>query len=161
MMKTRTVEITVGALMICAIASFLMLAIQVSGLNNIFKKDDGYILTSQFSNIGGLKVRSQVSIAGVNVGRVHAINLDKDNYHANVVMMIEPNIQLPEDTQASILTAGLLGDNYVGLSPGFSKEILKKGGVIPLEQTESALVLEQLISKFVAGNASNSSKPNR
>ncbi len=161
MMKMRTVEITVGALMIAGILSLLMLALQVSGLSNFFREEPGYKVKAEFSNIGSLKVRAKVSIGGVVVGRVTEIGLESDTFNAVVWMAIDPKRvnNLPIDTHASILTAGLLGDNYISLTPGFSEtQFLKEGDIIPLGSTDSAVILEQLISKFLAGQASTNNK---
>ncbi|MDB6095735.1 MAG: organic solvent transporter substrate-binding protein [Francisellaceae bacterium] len=155
-MKIRTLEISVGLFVLLAIGSLLMLALQVSGLN-FAKKTEGYTLKAEFSNIGGLKVRSKVAIAGVTIGRVTQIDLDPVSFNASVVMSIDKKENhIPEDSRAAILTAGLLGDNYIGLFPGFDNDaFLKDGSNIPLENTDSAIVLEQLISKFVSGQASS------
>lgn len=160
-MKIRTVELTVGAFMVVGIAAFLMLALKVSGLGHLFKEDPGYKVQAEFSNIGGLKVRAKVSVAGVVVGRVAKITLEPQTYNANVEFTINPERidKLPSDTRASIMTSGLLGDNYIGLTPGFDDaNALKEGSVIPATNTDSAVVLEQLISKFVAGQASKDGK---
>lgn len=156
-MKMRTVEITVGALMLAGIVSLLMLALQVSGLSNFFREEPGYRVKAEFSNIGGLKIRAKVSIGGVVVGRVTKIELEPKTFNASVIMAIDPKwvSHLPEDTRASVLTAGLLGDNYIGLTPGFDDEsFLKEGSVIPVSNTDSAVILEQLISKFLAQSSS-------
>ncbi len=160
-MKMRTVEITVGAFVVAGILSLLMLALQVSGLNYFFREEPGYKIKVEFTNIGSLKVRGKVSLAGVVVGRVVKIGLEPKSFNAVVWISIDPNrIQnLPIDTRASILTAGLLGDNYISLTPGFSEtEFLKEGDVIQPGSTDSAVILEQLISKFLAGQASGSNK---
>ncbi len=162
MMKMRTVEITVGAFMIAGIASLLMLALQVSGLNNFFREEPGYKVKAEFANIGSLKVKAKVSLGGVAVGRVVQIALEPQTFNAEVWMSIDPKRveNLPIDTRASILTAGLLGDNYISLTPGFSEtEFLKEGDVIPMGSTDSAVILEQLISKFLAGQASSNKNP--
>lgn len=156
-MKMRTAEITVGALMISGILSLLMLALQVSGLSHFYNQESGYKVKVEFNNIGSLKVRAKVSIGGVMVGRVVKIALDPKTYNANVWMSIDPSRvdKLPLDTRASILTAGLLGDNYISLTPGFDDtQFLKEGGVIDENSTDSAVIVEQLISKFLAGQAS-------
>lgn len=157
-MKMRTVEITVGAFMIAAILALLMLALQVSGLGDFFREDAGYKIKAEFSNIGGLKPRAKVSIAGVVVGRVISIVLEPKSFNAEALIAIDPdktNGPLPIDTRASIMTSGLLGDNYIALTPGFSEaEFLKNNSVISLDNTDSAIVLEQLISKFVANQVS-------
>lgn len=157
-MKIKTVELTVGLFMIAGIVSLLMLAVQVSGLSNILKTESGYKVTVEFANIGGLKVRAKVSLGGVVVGRVVSIALEPKTFNASVVMTIDPARvgSLPNDTRASILTAGLLGDSYIGLTPGFNDtEFLKAGDVIPVENTDSAIILENLVSKFLAGKVSN------
>lgn len=151
-MKLRTVEITVGVFIILGIMSLLMLALQVSGLNHFFKTENGYQVKAEFSNIGGLKARAKVSVAGVVVGRVTKIQLEPSSFNATVWMVIDPKRvdHLPSDTRASILTAGLLGDNYISLTPGFSENPLKEGGFISVMDTDSAIVLEQLVSRFLA-----------
>ncbi len=158
-MKMKTVEISVGAFMVAGIAALLMLALQVSGMGNFFQKESGYQVRAAFSNIGGLKVRAKVSVAGVVVGRVVSVVLDPTSFDAEVIMIIDPKRlggKLPVDTRASIMTAGLLGDNYIALSPGFSeKNFLQEGSVITVDNTDSAVVLEQLISKFVANQVSS------
>lgn len=158
MIKMRTVEIAVGALIIAGIASLLMLALQVSGLTTLFKTENGYKVDAHFENIGGLKVRAKVSVAGVVVGRVTAITLDPQSFNAKVTLFLENGRcdKFPSDTQASILTTGLLGDNYITLTPGFNEEEhLKAGSVIPVENTHSALILEKLISRFLANQVSS------
>jgi len=156
-MKLRAVELTVGAFMIAGILSLLMLALQVSGLGHLFHEEPGYRVHAEFSNIGGLKVRAKVSVAGVVVGRVEKIILQPETYYAKVIFTINPNRieKVPGDSRASIMTSGLLGDNYIALTPGFDDtNLLKEGSVIPVTNTDSAVVLEQLISKFVANQAS-------
>lgn len=158
-MRRRAVESAVGLFLIAGIVSLLVLALQVSGLSNLFETDNGYKIKAEFTNLGGLKTRAKVSLAGVVVGRVLHIALEPDSFYATVTISIDPRrVQnLPEDTRASILTAGLLGDNYIGLTPGFSTTaFLKEGSIIPAENTDSAVVLEQLIAKFVAGQANKS-----
>jgi phospholipid/cholesterol/gamma-HCH transport system substrate-binding protein len=158
-MKLRTVEITVGAFMIIGILCLLMLAIQVSGLSNFVKEEPGYRVRAEFTNIGSLKVRAKVTIAGVAVGRVVKIQLEPDTYNATVWLALDPKrlSKLPTDTRASILTAGLLGDNYISLTPGFSESFLKEGDIISINDTDSAIILEQLVSKFLANQLSSKS----
>ncbi len=160
-MKLRTVEITVGLLVIAGVLSLLMLAVQVSGLGSFTREAPGYKIKAEFSNIGGLKVRARISVAGVVVGRVVHIELDPQTFNAIVLMSLDPKAvaKLPVDSRASILTAGLLGDNYISLTAGFNdNEYLKEGDIISVSNTDSAVVLEQLISKFLAGQASSGSK---
>ena len=160
-MKMRTVEMTVGAFMVAGILSLLMLALQVSGLNHFFSEEPGYRVKVEFANIGSLKVRGKVSLGGVVIGRVVKITLEPETFNAEVWMAIDPKRvdKLPIDSRASILTAGLLGDNYISITPGFSEtQFLKEGDVIPMGSTDSAVILEQLISKFLAGQASGNNK---
>jgi len=146
----RTVEISVGLFIIISVIAFVVLAMQVSGLSNLYEDKTGYIVRAEFTNIGGLKTRGKVVMAGVSIGRVISVALDPDSYDAIVTMRIDNKINtIPDDTRASILTAGLLGDNFIGLAPGFSDEYLMEGSLIPIENTDEALMLEKLISKFV------------
>ena len=151
MHTSRTVEIVVGAFVALGLAALFMLAMKVSNLSS-FTDDDGYAVTARFENIGGLKVRSPVSVAGVRVGRVEEIGFDNTTFEAVVKMNISTQYnQLPEDTFASIFTAGLLGEQYIGLEPGGSEKLLKDGSVI--RQTQSAIVLEQIIGQFLYSKA--------
>lgn len=152
-MKTRTVEIWVGFFVVLGMASLLMLALQVSGLSSFYTNDNGYKLTAIFQNIGGLKVRSKVTLGGVKIGRVTAIVLQQNEYKEYqpvVEMTISSTVKnLPKDSTAKILTAGLLGDNYIGIEPGHDDKFLENGDMITL--TSQALLLEELISKFAVG----------
>lgn len=160
-MTTRIVEITVGFFVLLGILALAILAIQVSGLTNFCQKGSYYEITADFENIGGLKVRSKVTMNGVKVGWVSAITLYEKKtpngslFAARTRLSLNKKLDIPEDAHASIYTAGLLGDNYIALEPGFSEQVLKKGGHIPLENTHSAVILENLISKLVANKASN------
>ncbi len=152
----RTVEITVGLFLIAGILSLLMLSLQVSGLSHFLREEPGYKIKADFANIGGLKIRGRVTLAGVVIGRVSHIELEPQSFNATVTLTINPKVTyLPLDTRASIQTAGLLGDNYISLTPGFDQHaFLKEGDVIPAENTDSAIVLENLVSQFLAGQAS-------
>lgn len=159
-MKMRTMELTVGAFVFLGILSLLMLAIQVSGLGNLFKEERGYKVHADFTNVGALKNRAKVSIGGVVVGRVVNIDLEPNTFNARVTFKIYPSriALLPSDSRASIMTAGLLGDSFISITPGFDDAFpLKEGSIIPVENTDSAIAFEQLISKFVAGQATASS----
>ncbi len=146
-MQEKTVEIAVGLLIIVGVVALLMLAIKVSGLSPHLKKP-GYHVTASFETIGNLKRRSAVTIAGVKVGEVSNIKLDPKTYMADVTMAINPDINdIPTDTSASILTAGLLGANYISLTPGFDDTYLTNNSTI--EQTNPALILENLIGQLV------------
>lgn len=156
MAQKRAVELGVGLFVAAGIAALLMLALKVSNMSN-FSSADGYNVTARFENIGGLKVRSPVTVAGVRVGRVTSIELDDTDYEAVVHLRIESSYsKLPTDSTASILTSGVLGENYVGLEAGADESYLKDGGEVKL--TQSAIVLEQLIGQFLFNKASGNEK---
>lgn len=151
MMQKKSTEITVGMFVAIGLAALFVLAMKVSNLGD-FTEETGYQLTAEFENIGGLKVRSPVTMSGVRVGRVAAIKLDPTTYNANVTLnMYSQYDNIPLDTSASIYTAGLLGEQYVGLVAGAEDEFLQDGDVIDL--TQSALVLEQVIGQFLFSKA--------
>lgn len=153
-MKTRIVEILVGLFLVLGIVALLVLALQVSGLTNFFEGKTGYDIRAEFSNIGGLKAKAKVVVAGVGVGRITEIHLNPKTFEASVTLRIDDKFrELPLDSKASILTSGLLGDNYIELTPGFEEDYLEDGSVIPVENTDSALLLEKLISKFMTQKA--------
>lgn len=146
-MQIKNVEIMVGIFVAAGIAALFMLAMKVSNLSS-FAEGGGYTLTARFENIGGLKPRSPVRIGGVRIGRIAAIDYDSDAYEAVVSMMIDDRYrQLPVDTSASIYTAGLLGEQYIGLEPGGEQEYFKDGDEI--QETQSALVLERMIGQYM------------
>lgn len=147
MIKRQTVELWVGLFVLVGIAALLMMAIKVSGLQTSFKPTQGYQVKAYFDNIGGLKTRAKVTAAGVNVGRVQAIYFDEATYRAEVVLYIFKGFTFPADSSASILTSGLIGDNYISLTPGAEEMELANGDTI--EETHSALVLERLIGQFL------------
>ena len=150
-MNTRNTEILVGLFIAAGLAALFMLAMKVSNLST-YGGDEGYVISASFDNIGGLKVRSLVSASGVRVGQVVSIEYDSDGYEAHVTMSIDPQYdKFPIDTAASIMTSGLLGEQYVGLQPGAEEEYLKAGSKIEL--TQSALVLEQIIGQFLYSKA--------
>lgn len=147
MMRNRWLELSVGIFMIAALCGLFFLACRVSGLTHM-SGGDYYTLRADFDNIGGLKVRAPVSVSGVKVGQVVAIALDPQTYRAEVLMHINDHFKdLPLDTTASILTQGLLGSNYISLSPGFEQQLLKNNGQI--QTTHSALILENLIGQLM------------
>ncbi len=151
-MHNRTLEIGVGIFVALGLAALLMLAMKVSNLGAL-TADGGYELQARFDNIGGLKVRSPVTMAGVRIGRVAEISFDNETYEAVARMTIEPQYnRLPKDTSASIFTAGLLGEQYVGLEPGGEEAFLEAGDEIRM--TQSAVVLEQIIGQFLYSKAS-------
>ena len=141
------IEILVGAFMAAGFIALFFLAMKVSNLNADVG-GVGYRISARFENVGSLKVRAPVAMAGVRVGRVEAIDFDKNRYEAVVTLRIDPRFDtIPDDTIASIFTSGLLGEQYIGLAPGGSEDYLAEGG--SLTQTQSALVLEQMIGQFL------------
>lgn len=156
-MNTRTVEIGVGLFVAFGLAALFMLAMKVSNLGTLGGGGDSYTITAAFENIGGLKVRSPVTVSGVRIGRVDSINYDSRSFEAVVTLRIDAEYNsFPEDTSASIFTAGLLGEQYVSLEPGGSMENLTEGSRILL--TQSALVMEQIIGQFLYSTAARSDK---
>lgn len=152
-MNTGRVELTVGLFVALGMAALFMLAMHVSNLHSFVASGDSYVITAPFENIGGLKVRSPVTVSGVRVGRVDAIEYDIDSYAAVVSLRIDSTYdRFPKDTSASIFTSGLLGEQYIALEPGGSLENLVNGDRIQL--TQSALVLEQVIGQFLYNIAS-------
>lgn len=151
MRQKKSTEVTVGLFVILGFAALFFLSMKVSNLTS-FNDEQGYQVTAEFENVGGLKARSPVTLAGVRIGRVESINLDPDTYNANVVLNLYSSFDtLPTDTAASIYTAGLLGEQYIGLEAGAEEEFLKDGDVIEL--TQPALVLEQVIGQFLFSKA--------
>lgn len=151
MMQNKSTEIIVGMFVAVGIAALFMLAMKVSNLGDYSDKA-GYQVTADFQNIGGLKVRAPVTMAGVRVGRVADIKLDPVTYNAEVTIdMYSQYDNIPLDTSASIYTAGLLGEQYIGLEAGAEEEFLQSGDVIFL--TQPALVLEQVIGQFLYSKA--------
>jgi len=151
MENSRTVQIWVGLFVALGMAALFVLAMKVSNIS-AFNTGQGYLLKANFENIGGLKVKSPITMAGVVIGRVSSIDFDKNIYEAVVSMNIEPRYDnIPEDTTASIFTAGLLGEQYIGLEPGGSEDVMKEGDVFKL--TQSAVVLEKLIGQFLVSKA--------
>ncbi|KKO46275.1 toluene ABC transporter substrate-binding protein [Arsukibacterium ikkense] len=149
-MTTRKIEILVGAFIVLAIAAFLMLALKVANAG-VTGSGQSYVLYAKFDNIGGLKVRSPIKVGGVVIGRVASIDLDTVYYTPVVKMEInEKYSNFPETSSVAILTSGLLGEQYLGLQPGFideTVEILANGDSI--QDTRSAIVLEELIGQFL------------
>lgn len=145
--SSRKVEILVGAFFILGLLAFLALVMKVSNLTSL-TSDKGYTVTASFENVGGLRSRAKVTLSGVTIGRVTEISYDKITFQARVKMTINEDINyLPEDTQASIYTAGLLGEQYISLEPGAEDAVLKDGSNMDL--TQSALVLEEIIGKLL------------
>ena len=150
-MQRRTLELGVGVFVALGLAALTFLAFRVGNLSDS-DSGGGYRLKARFDNIGGLKVKAPVTVAGVRVGRVSDIGFDSQDFQAVVTLTIDPRYNaLPKDTGASILTAGLLGEQYIGLEPGGAPEPLREGDELKL--TQSALVLEQIIGQFLYSKA--------
>lgn len=152
-MTTRFMEIAVGLFVAIGAAALFMLAMNVSNLATSSSKD-GYYITAYFENIGGLKVRSAITVSGVKVGQVSEIAYDADRLQAKVTLRLDSEHDyFSIDTAASIYTAGLLGEQYVALEPGAEDDTLKDGDEV--EFTQSAVVLEEIISKFISSSVSS------
>lgn len=150
-MQRTTLDLWVGIFVIVGVGALMMLSLKVGNLN-INSSTQSYILTGHFENIGGLKVRAPVKSAGVVVGRVTNIQFNPQTYDAVVTMAMDSSFSFPKDTFASILTSGLLGEQYIGLSAGGDEVMLKDGDNIM--KTNSAMVLEELIGRFLFNKAS-------
>ena len=154
MRSTRSLEVGTGLFVLLGFAALAFLTTQLpsSGFK-LGGAKAGYHVTAKFDNIGDLKSGSPVTMAGVRIGRVESIQFDPKDFKAAVVLRIDEQFkEIPEDSDASIQTAGLLGGKYVGIGPGGSETFLKQGGQI--EFTQSAIVLESLVNKFFANMAS-------
>ena len=149
-MGKRSIETLVGFFVLLGMAGLVFLALKAANLGNV-GGGDTYTLKANFDNIGGLKVRAPIRTAGVTVGRVTSIELDGKTFQGVVSMEIARSYQFPKDSAAKILTAGLLGDQYIGLEPGGDDANLVAGD--RLLQTQSAVVLEHLIGQFHSGKA--------
>lgn len=146
-MGQRTVETLVGLFVAAGIGALVILAVQVSNLVS-FGAAPGYQVTAYFDDVGGLRERGAVRAGGVTVGRVTSIQYDQRTYKARVTISVDPRYdRFPRDTLASIYTSGLLGEQYINLDPGGDIDYLADGDTI--EYTESAVVLEQLIGRFI------------
>jgi phospholipid/cholesterol/gamma-HCH transport system substrate-binding protein len=151
-MNKQRIEILVGLFVLLGALGLVFLALKAANLGS-FSGSDSYTLSAKFDNIGGLKPRAPVRSAGVNVGRVTSISLDAKTYQGVVTLEIVRGFDFPRDSSAKILTAGLLGDQYVGIEPGGDEKNLVAGDVI--RQTQSAVVLENLIGQFLFNKAAD------
>jgi phospholipid/cholesterol/gamma-HCH transport system substrate-binding protein len=155
-LSARSMEILVGAFVAAGFVALFFLAMKVSNLGAV-TVGDGYQVTARFRNVGGLKVRAPVSMGGVPLGKVVGIHFDEKTFDAVVTMEIDRQYdQIPDDTYAKIYTAGLLGEQYLGLEPGGSEKNLKQGSEIRM--TQSALVLEEVVGQFIFSKAQEGSK---
>ena len=155
-MNKRGIEILVGSFVLLGLLGILFLALKAANLGS-FGSGTGYTLLARFDNIGGLKARSPVRSAGVTVGRIKTIALDAKTYQGVVTMEIDQGIVFPKDSSAKILTAGLLGDQYIGIEPGADEKTFAAGETI--KQTQSAVVLENLIGQFLFSKAAEAGTP--
>jgi phospholipid/cholesterol/gamma-HCH transport system substrate-binding protein len=153
-MQRGVLDLWVGLFVAAGLAALVMLAFKVGNIGTV-NMSDTYSVTAQFDNIGGLKVRAPVKSAGVVVGRVSNISFDDKTYEATVTLGLDTRYTFPKDTIAAILTAGLLGEQYVGLDAGGSDKKLAAGDKIQI--TQSAIVLESLISQFLFNKAADGS----
>jgi len=151
-MAKKGTETLVGLFVLLGLGAFLFVALKAANLTS-FGRGDSYTLVARFDNIGGLKVRAPIRSAGVTVGHITSITLDPKTYQGVVMMEVERTYQFPKDSSAKILTAGLLGDQYVGLEPGGDEKNLGAGDTV--KQTQSAVVLENLIGQFLFSKAAD------
>lgn len=149
-MNRATIDVWVGVFVAAGLAALLFLALKVGNLAS-FSTSETYQVQAKFANIGGLKIRAPIKSAGVVVGRVSEVRFDNESYEALVTLDLDTRFQFPRDTAAKILTSGLLGEQYVGLEAGGDGVMLKQGDRLRL--TQSAVVLENLISQFLFSKA--------
>lgn len=152
-MQMKSMEFTVGLFVVAGLLALTMLALKVGNIH-MLGAGQTYTVTADFNNIGSLKSKAPVTVAGVRVGQVAAITVNPVTYRAVVTLDILKKYRFPRDSSASIVTAGLLGEQYVSLSPGGSRHDLKNGGKIRI--TQSAIVLEQIISQLLYSKAGHS-----
>ena len=148
-------DVWVGLFVMLGAAALVFLALQSANLLSL-NFQSGYRITARFDNIGGLKRQAAVRSAGVVVGRVKAITFDNETFQAKVEIEMNKGVAFPKDTSAKILTAGLLGEQYIGLEPGYGETNLAAGDAI--KSTQSAIVLENLISQFLYSKAAEGGK---
>jgi phospholipid/cholesterol/gamma-HCH transport system substrate-binding protein len=154
-MTKKPIDLLVGLFVLLGFAALVVLALKAGNLGS-FNFSKGYEVQARFDNIGGLKVRAPVKSAGVLVGRVASVSLDAESYEAIVVLNMDSRFGFPKDSSAKILTSGLLGEQYVGIEPGGASDKLAAGGRI--KNTQSAIVLEKLISQFLYNKAGEDKK---
>lgn len=151
-MERTTIDLWVGLFVVMGLGALLILALKVGNLSSV-SMSESYAVTANFGNIGGLKVRAPVKSAGVVVGRVSDIRFDGQNHEAKVTLKLDRQYPFSKDTSASIMTSGLLGEQYVALETGADSVDLKEGDRIKI--TQSAVVLESLIGQFLYNKASD------
>lgn len=151
MNKTRSLELLVGLFVVLGFVAALFMALQAANLGSFSWNQKTYTVSANFDNVGGLKPRAAIKSAGVVVGRVKTITFDPQTFQAHVVMEMDAKYPFPADSSVKILTAGLLGEQYVGIQAGADEQNLQDGSVI--ERTQSAVILENLISQFLYSQA--------
>lgn len=157
-MNKRSTEILVGLFVLLGAAGLLFLALKAANLASFASGGDSYVVEARFDNVGGLKPRAAVRSAGVTVGRVTSVTLDPVTFQGLVKLEISKAVPFPKDSSAKILTSGILGDQYIGIEPGGDESNLAAGDVIT--QTQSALVLENLIGQFLFSKAAEGGSAN-
>lgn len=157
-MDRTALDLWVGIFVVAGLAALSVLALKVGNLSS-YNMSETYQLQAYFSNVGGLKSQASIKSSGVLIGRVAMISLDPERYEAKVTMNIDKRYHLPKDTFANILTSGLLGEQYIGMIPGGDTELLKAGDEI--KKTQSALVMEDLISKLLYSKADEPKQPTK
>ena len=156
MQNNRKLEFFVGLFLLLGFAAALFMALQSANLGSFSFGHKTYVISADFDNIGGLKPRSAVKSAGVVVGRVQSVVFDPETFQARVTMEMDAKYPFPTDSSAKILTSGLLGEQYVGIEPGADEANLENGSTI--RRTQSAVVLESLISQFLYSKAEDRAK---
>ena len=156
MQNNRKLEFFVGLFLLLGFAAALFMALQSANLGSFSFGHKTYVISADFDNIGGLKPRSAVKSAGVVVGRVQSVVFDPETFQARVTMEMDAKYPFPTDSSAKILTSGLLGEQYVGIEPGADEANLENGSTI--RRTQSAVVLESLISQFLYSTAEDGAK---
>ena len=154
-MQRKSLDVWVGLFVLLGAAAIMFLALKVGNLSSM-NFGPGYTLVARFDNIGGLQPRAPVKSAGVVVGRVEAIGFDDKSFQATVTMHMQDAVKFPKDSSAKILTSGLLGEQYIGIEPGGDDKNFAEGDRV--KDTQSAIVLENLISQFLFSKAAEGSK---
>lgn len=157
-MQRKSLDIWVGFFVIIGALAMMFLALKAGNMSSLsFEKT--YSVTTRFDNIGGLKPRAPIKSAGVVIGRVGDISFDDDEFRAQVMLQIEERYKFPKDSSAKILTSGLLGEQYISIEPGGDESNLANGDQITM--TQSAMVLENLISQFIYSKATEEKDPDK
>lgn len=156
-MERKTVDLWVGIFVAAGLIGLLVLALKVGNASSV-RVSDGYTITANFDNIGGLRARAPVRSAGVLVGRVEHVGFDNETFRAKVIMRIDRRYEFPKDSSVSILTSGLLGDQFIGIDGGGDTELLEDGDQVRL--TQSAIVLEKVIGQFLYGKSAGGGSRN-